>query len=333
MKKFLFLALCSVLPLFSQEIVFNNRPLAKVNGKTFSLFDVIKKMDVTLHGRSPEIFDNIPGLFQYYQQNWRTTLSELVEEQLILLDAEEKEFIKVSEGDVREEMQERYGPNIITTLSKFNLTYDEAQEMLNTEMRVQQMSWYRAYSKAIMSVTPDIIKSSYKVFLQQSPPKDEWRYQMLTIRGDDKIRCEAIAKAAYDLLQKDGATLNSVAEQISEEGVKVSASTEYSTDSKNLSEQHRSILSRLGVSEMSEPESQSSKAGGAVYRIFHLKGHDHEDPPVFENVSDRIKDRLVAMAVERERKVYVDKLKRDYQMTEKEFDESLPDGYQPFALL
>ena len=82
----------------SQEIkiAFHNRPLAKVNGKTFSLFDVIKKMDLALYSYDPNM--NHETKLQYYNQNWRSALNELVEDELFLAEAEEKELSLVTDG-------------------------------------------------------------------------------------------------------------------------------------------------------------------------------------------------------------------------------------------
>ena len=75
-------------------------------------------------------------------------LMEMIDHQLILADATDKE-IKISSGEVREEMEFRFGPNIMLTLDNIGLTYDDTWKMswnsLELVMRNQSLSW-RSFS-------------------------------------------------------------------------------------------------------------------------------------------------------------------------------------------
>ena len=105
-------------------------------------------------------------------------------------------------GDVREEIQKRFGPNVLSNLNKINMSLSEAKEWIRSELGAQQMAWFKAYSKAQQSITPNIIKATYAAFLTTSPGKEEWTYQTLSIRGSSDKLCQDIAKKAHNILPR-----------------------------------------------------------------------------------------------------------------------------------
>src|SRR5579872_3060389 len=102
---------------FSREpkISMQNTILAKVNGTTISMMDVKKKMDILFHQNYPQLADSNQARFQFYEVSWRHVLMEMIDHELILADAAEKE-VKLTDGEVREEMEARFGPNVMLTL-------------------------------------------------------------------------------------------------------------------------------------------------------------------------------------------------------------------------
>ena len=61
--------------------------------------------------------------------NWKYVLQELIDKELILGDAEEKK-VAITAGDVRQEMENMFGPNIIANLDKIGLSMDEALKIV-----------------------------------------------------------------------------------------------------------------------------------------------------------------------------------------------------------
>src|SRR4029079_5046854 len=146
-----------------QEIVVYNRILAKVNGKTISVIDVMKKMDLFLQRYYPQYARSKMARFQYYSKQWRDTLTQIIDQELMLADAEHLE-LKVSDAEVREEVLTRFGPNIMATLDTIGMTYEEARTLIYNEMVVQRIMWYRVHSKALSIVNPQDIKKAYRAF-------------------------------------------------------------------------------------------------------------------------------------------------------------------------
>ena len=62
----------------SEELIVNNRILANVHGKAFSVLDVMKQMDVFLKRHYPQYLASKPARCQYYMENWKNTLNEMI---------------------------------------------------------------------------------------------------------------------------------------------------------------------------------------------------------------------------------------------------------------
>ncbi|MDN3504746.1 MAG: hypothetical protein P0S95_04130 [Rhabdochlamydiaceae bacterium] len=377
MKRFQFLTcllLNATLPLFAEgsfttqnppqnethHIVLNNRPLAKVHGKTFSLIDVVKKMDLFIQTNYPKVYEDKMALFQFYQGNWQGQLNEMIENELILTDAELKE-VELSEGDIRQEMNERYGPNIFAKLDSLNLTLEEAKEIVSNELIVRQMLWYRAYSKAKQQVTPETIKQAYVMHLDQFNANDSWKYEVLTVRGDDDNAAQELATLASDILtgekqfSNEGALiastdenfaltqekmdLKSLAVQLNEEAkakdVKVvaSASSDYNLESNKVSQEHLQVLTTLNEGDYSQPIEQITRRGTKVIRIFHLKDHQVSLPEKFDQFSTKAQDQLMNEEAGKEKECYIQKLKEKFYFTSDDQIFELPKNYEPFAFI
>ena len=103
----------------------------------------------------------------------------------MIADAEKLE-VKVTDAEVREEILNRFGPNIMPNLDKLGVTYEEAAKMIHEEMIMQRMIWFRVNSKALAKSTRQDVKEAYKQYCDKNPELEEWQYQVLSIRSPDK---------------------------------------------------------------------------------------------------------------------------------------------------
>lgn len=320
------------------EVIYNNRPLVKVAGKTISLVDVIKKMNIFVHQYAPDLFDSKVSLYQFYFNSWRSTLDELINNELILLEATEKE-VKVSDGDVREEMEERFGPNIMTKLDKLGLQYEEARQIVQVDLKVRQLMWYKVHAKAKQTITPSVVKSAFKQHLAQNPPLEEWDYQVLSIRGKNGSFCEDLAKSASTLLREEAYDLQTTASKLKEvdnlesKKISINVSEEFHADSKSISDQHRKVLETLAQRSFSAPTLQKSRVdNSSVYRIFYLKSYTKKEAPQFNDMFENLENDLLGKASDIEKKRYIKLLEKKFNFNRNVVSESLPDNYVPFAL-
>lgn len=317
-----------------QELVISNRILTKVNGKTISVMDIVKKMDVYLSRHYPQYTQSKAARYQFYTASWKETLNQMVDSELMMADAESRK-VAVSEGEVRQEIQERFGPNIMSSLSRLGLSYEEARKMVHQEMIVQRMHWLRVTSKALQKVSSQDVKEAYKKYCEDRPAQEEWKYQLLSIRSDNKEISRELAKKAFDF-SKEKRDLSWIAEQLktvlSQEALaSITVSEEYVIDDKALAKPHKEVLSLLIVDSISPPIEQTSKDGSIVCRLFHLKGHTKKELPKFEQVANELKDTLLQKANSEEASSYAAKLRRRFGYDAQLFD--VPIDFEPFSLL
>lgn len=310
-----------------QKIGVQNAILAKVNGKTISMMDVKKKMDLIFHQNFPQYIESAQARFQFYQTSWRGVLRDMIDNELIISDALDKE-IKLTDGDVREAMEERFGPNVMQTLDKIGLTYDETWKMVKNELIVQRMTWWFVQNKAVSSVTPQDIRQAYRLYLEENPPYSEWKYYVISVRMD---RADDIAaKQIYDALRTSANPPTKEDLKLFEkEGISVSLSNEFIAKNHDLSDAHKSALENLAFGDYSKPTVQINKDRKAIYRIFYLSEKTDYPAPSFETLSGQLKNGLIQEAIVSESDAYLKKLRKFYG-----FDghQAIPEDLQPFSL-
>jgi hypothetical protein len=316
-----------------QELIVYNRILAKVNDKTISVIDVMKKMDLFLQKYYPHLAGSKLARYQFYSSQWKEYLTQIIDQELMIADAEKLE-VKLTDAEVREELLSRFGPNIMTALDKLDLTYDEARKMIHDEMLVQRMIWFRVNSKALNSVNSLDVKEAYKQFCEKNPELEEWKYQVLSIRSTKQDVSKSLAARAFELLQSKF-ELTSVLDQLqtTDETISITLSPEMHVDEKSISASHKEALKTLLEDSFSSPIAQVSRVDhSTVYRIFYLKNHTKKVIPAFEKMADQLKDQLLQEAANKENSQYIAKLRDRLGYDEKHTTETLPKDFQPFAI-
>ena len=316
-----------------EDLIIHNRILAKVNGKTISVIDVVKKMDLFLQKNYPHLADSKVARYQFFSAQWKDYLVQMIDSELMLVDAERLE-IKVSDAEVREEILSRFGPNIMPALEKLGISYEEAKTLIHDELIVQRMIWFRVNSKALIQVNSKDIKKAYEQYVDKNPEMQEWIYQVLSIRSADKSASELIASKAFNLLQSRMPLEIAVDElKKDNETLTVSLSPDIQADDKSLSTSHRDVLHKMQPLTYSEPIAQVSRADNSVvYRIFYLKSHTTKRVPAFQKMAEKLKDELLQDVANKENTRYLLKLRERLGYDEKHMMETLPPDFQPFAL-
>lgn len=318
-------------PAEPENLIIYNRILAKVNGKAVSVIDVMKRMELFLQKHYAHLSNSNVARYQFFSSQWRDFLAQIIDQELMIADAAKLE-VKVSDAEVREEILNRFGPNIMPTLDKMGFTYDEARQAIHDDILVNKMMWFRVNSKAMTKVNSQDVKEAYKVYCEKNPAMEEWEYQVLSVRSAQKDASELLAKRAFDLLGTK-LELAKVSEELKDENVTVTLSAELKADEKTVSESHKEVLKTLSDDTFSEPIAQVSRADNSVvYRIFYLKKHSKRELPIFEKIADDIKEHLLQQAAGKENQLYITKLRERLGYDEKYMKETLPENFQPFAL-
>ena len=316
---------------FSDEskIIVQNAILAKVNGTTISMMDVKKKMDLVFHQRYPLLVKTHQARYQFYAESWRSVLMELIDHQLILADAVEKE-VKLTDGEVREAMEERFGPNVMLTLDQIGLTYEDAWKMMKEEILVQRMTWWFVHAKAISQVTPHDIRQSFRLYLADHPPYQEWKYRVISIRGEHP---EEIAEKTIHLCNASGFSPETLVESLQAIDPTIQVSSEFIATDPDLSQAHREALAPLSPGEYSAPKLQISRVDHqTVARIFYLSEKIDHPAPQFKDLSHTLRNELIQQAVAQTSTTYMDKLRKHYGFDAAHLKEYIPEDLHPFSL-
>ncbi len=320
------------------KISINNRILARINGKSITTYDLVRKMDLTFYKQYPEYVSSNVARFQFYQQGWKIIFDDLITEELVLADAKESK-IEASAGDVRQEMEEQFGPNIIDNLDKAGMSLDEAYKIVEAEIILQRTISARVNSKALRVVTPIKIRAAYEEFLQKPENRTltKWNYRVVTIKDRDILKTEALGKVVYQLLL-DGVKLDELDEALVNRKLlgknsKVTVSKTILNNEKELTENYKDVLAHLNVGMYSQPFPFKSRAlKTTVYRIIYVEEIVPGGFPSYKELEPKLKQQLLNDIANKETDAYVEKLRQHYHVRESDLLASIPENYQPFTL-
>lgn len=320
------------------KIYIDNRILIRVNGKPISTYDLMKRMDVLFYRQYPEYTTSIVARAQYYEMSWKYVLQELIDKELILADAEESK-VTVTSGDVRQEMEASFGPNIIANLDKAGITFEEASKMTQDEIIMQRMISGRVYAKARWQVTPMKVRRAYEEFIQDpaNTRLTQWTYRIVTIKEQTMQKTEETAKAAYQMIL-EGVPLDQLPEKLKGANLigkkgKVTISNSIKQNDQELAKEYSKTLASLNPGNFSQPFPHRSRATRTtVFRILFLEEKIPGGLPSFKEMEIILKDKLLDKAVDAETDLYLQKLRHHYHIGKNDVDDFIPANYQPFVL-
>lgn len=320
------------------QIIVNNRILTKINGKAISVIDIMKKMDLQFYRQFPQYTSSAQARYQFYLANWKHVLSEMIDKELILVDAEESK-IEVGAGDVRQEMEEMFGPNIIANLDKAGLTFNEAYKMVSDDIILRRMLYFRVQLKAINQATPQRIRAFYDEVAKDNIRDNEWVFNVVTIRHRDAAKAAETSNLVHQLLAEDKIPLTNLTAKLDELKVlsakqpTVTISEEFHTNEKELSDVFKKTLVTLTSDTYSVPLMQKSRSDNStVYRIFYLKTMTPGGIIPFQELEAKIKAKLIDDAINVETDAYFKKQRQHFDVQDSQLQEVLDSDFQPFVL-
>lgn len=314
-----------------KHVLVNNRILATVNGHPISVYDVMKKMDMIFYRQFPEYASSAEARFQFYSVNWKQVLDDLIQNQLMLADAEQNK-LEVSNSDIRQEMENLFGPNIVENLDKIGMSYDEAWDLIKRDLTIRRTQFIRATARALRRVTPLKIREAHAAYAEDHVNNYQWRYRVITLRGDDATVNELEAEKAYTLLTTEGASLENLENQLSlPEGTTASISTTYEHGEDEVSASYKEVLSNLKEGSFSTPVAQYSRASDTtVYRIFYLDTLMQGGPVPLEEVEAKLRNQLIEEEIAKETATYNEYLTAQFAV--QNLSEMVPEDFEPFLL-
>ena len=315
------------------HIEVNNRVLATVAGAPITTVDLMKAMDLSFYRQYPEYASSNGARHQYYLTTWKATLKDLIDKQLVLADAADTK-LDVGSKEIRQEIEEQFGPNIIANLHKAGLTYDETWDMIKTDMMLRRMMIFRVQGKAMRAVTPAMIRRSYEESKDDYRDIGEWTYRILAIRDKSESKSKTVAENLASRLPET--TIDKVealidTQQALSPSTTVKLSEEMKQNERDVSPAYREVLDTLYPGSYSAPVRQEGRGGAAFYRIFYLASNKAGGFLPFSEVTPGIKNKLISKQMDIEMEAYLGKLRKRYGINVKKIEDSIKD-YLPFDL-
>lgn len=312
------------------QIAVQNRILLKINGKVITVMDLAKRLDLLLYRQYPQLSDVPLVKYQFYQTNWRPVLDTMIDDELILADAKEKK-VEATDGDVREEMEKLFGPDVVLNLHRIDLTYDEAFSLLKEELVVQRMVQMMVRSKATV-VQPAEVRKLYEKMSEEGKKDPVWVYQVLTVEAGDLEKGAEALEEAYKLLSEEHRSIENVMAVLSEKTYEPRLNA-FNRKESELSGSHKAVLETLIAHHYSRPQlSASKKEKSWLFRLFYLEDKREGSPLAFQEVEKKLSMHLIQEAVAKESVIYVHKLRSHFGVTEDYLAQMIPEGFQPFQI-
>jgi hypothetical protein len=320
------------------EIVVNNRILAKVNNKAITVVDVQKKMDMLFLQMFPEYAASKIARCQFYNVNWKSCLDDLINKELVLADAEEMKM-KATNGDVRQEVESMFGPNVISNLDKVGMSLDEAWDLVKKDIQMRRMMMARVNVKAMQQVYPQDVRKAYDDYLTKFDRSQQYVYQMISVRDKNVEAGKTGASKISELLIGGAVPLSDVVSYVKDhklvsESSTVNLSEVYTHHEKDISDQYKEVLSAMQPNSFSQPIETSSRneKKAVIYRIFYLKDIEQKEPLPFSQMAIKLKEQLTNEMVSQETVKYLKKLRDHYVVKDEEIMKNLPKNFEPFSL-
>lgn len=319
------------------RIIIENRILTQINDHPISVIDIMKKMDTEFFIQVPHLMDSDIARYQFYRNRWRSEFDNFIDGELILKDAENHK-IDLSDGEVRQELEHRFGPEVIVNIDKIGLTYDEAWDIVKKDMLIQRMSQSYLYLKGVFSVAPDDLLKSYREYIQNNKKPDQWKYYMISFSGPNAFEDAQIGKKQLDELVKENKNFKSLCFRFQSltdqfENKKISISKEFNLASDQIQESHRSILTNLSQNTFSEPVKEMSRSSNtSVYRIFYLSDYKPGGKIELADIEEKLLYQLKQQKFEQEYLGYVNMLRERYGATRETIYEAIPNDFEPFKM-
>lgn len=322
-----------------RDLLVNNRVLAQPVGKTITMMDVLKRLDLYFYRAYPELAHTPEARYEFYMVHWKQALNDMINSALILADAEEKK-VPIHDGDIRKEMEQNFGPQVVETIDKMGLTFEEAWEMTKTELIVRQMNGYMVHSKAIATIGPGRLIDAYSRYTDQQGETGIWRYRVLSLRDVSEERGGEAARIAYEALCNGTSLDEAVALLLVMQGegeipssTKISLSELFERKGDEMAEAHREVVSHLESGCYSQPIAQTSRIDrSTVYRIFYVDAFEDPGLPPFEEMQKSLQSELFVEEATKAEQLYIAKLRRRYGVDEEYITQHIPADFVPVSM-
>jgi hypothetical protein len=327
--------LCS-LSAFGEEpssrasIVVENRVLATVRDQVITVMDVMKKLDMIFYQQFPQYRKMPEARYEFYRANWRKVFEELVDRQLIISLAEEKQFT-VTNGDIREELEEAFGPNVMMNLYEEKLSMHEVHDMMKADILLRRIIAFYIHSPVMSSITPEVLKEAYQKKVKEMEGRRGWVWRSVTIKSRGKDCPKEEADAVWRLLEKERQPLETVL-STRPEGIECTASQPFRSEQHEIAPALLNVLESLPLHSFSEPASATSRSDPhQSWKCYIVDEHFEPEPPTFLELEPTIRQEMASPEITKRTISFFDDLRKQYYVKHIFSSEELL-TFEPFQL-
>ena len=313
-----------------KEIVADQRILASIRDHIITVGDVMKKMDIVFYQQYPQFRNSTEHRLQFYDSNWRAMLQELVERRVIMVFAEEN-HMEVGHGEVREELEELFGPNVLLTMYEARVSMDDAYDMIRQDIMMRRILHFYVRAAALASITPQKIKEVYQEKYENRAKEEKISWHILSLKAPEGPSVTQKIKAIVDALNHESSTFEKERERLPE-GWDLLLSPLFTTEISQLSSTLRPVLEHSAAGIWSDPiQAKEAKKGCEKWSSYFVKERLKGERIPLNVVENEIQETLLSPLIQERRKIFIDDLIKKYDVTFT-FSEKEMETYHPFHL-
>jgi len=319
-----------------KSVEINNRLLANAAGELITVFDVTKYMDIVMWKQYPEAFESPQLRYQFYMANWKYYLKDLIERALLLEEAK-KMKMEVSGGDLRQELENLYGPNIVVNLNKMGQSLKEVEDSTRKQLMMQKLLAYKVHQPSLKYTTPKRVKDLYADYAENHQRDGFFEYKVISLRSKDSAKLPFVAEVSARLLEEENVAIDHLKDALETQGLlskglKLSISDTFSHQASQVSDLYKETLLEMLPGTYSLPKHQTTKDGEAVYRIFYLKNKQMPGAIPFEEAEAEIKKQMLNEKFEELSKKYLQDVAKIHHFDLEDTLKQIPESFTPYVL-
>lgn len=291
-----------------KELFINNKILFRFKNNTITIMDVIHKMNLLFYKSYPHLIHSNISKMQFYSGLFPVLAEAVIDDFLIVADAEEKK-ISVDIRDVKREIEKFFGDALIDVTNAFNMTEEDVFKIIQRDLIVQKMLGVMVRSRATMFVSPNKIKEAYKEKLKNYKQEKFWSYVILTLDSASVDSTLTFAEEIYDKIISNGFFKEEEILQLaSEKNIEIKISNLLQGTENSLSQMHRGILIAADSNLCSKPISYKKDK----IRLFVIKEFSITKEKSFSELEEQLHSELLEKLFEKQELIYREKLREKY---------------------
>lgn len=314
----------------ADEISAEMRPLIRVRDSVITVVDVMKKMDLVFYQQYPQYRSSVRHRLEFYQSSWMKALRDILERKVIMIFADENKM-DVGHGDVREEMEELFGPNVLLKLYEAGVTLDDAYEMVRQDIMMRRILQFYVRMPAVATITPQKIKERYVEQYENKTKGDKLSWKILSFRVPENLDAQQVSTKIIDSLNRNELNLERAKEKIPD-GCECILSPQYITEIEQLAPSIRQTLESTPFGVWTIPQQAKEGKKGMVKWSSYLVDKKIPGEKISLNlVENEIVEELAQPLIEEKKKSFMEGLMKKFDvsfvMPEKEME-----SFKPFRL-